>query len=191
MSPLIILSGPSGSGKSTLIERLLADKTWPLRLSVSVTTRAAPPEGARRRPLPFLDEGTLSRGHRGRGLPGMGGGLRQLLRHAAVGGDALPPPGDRGPARHRRQGLDAGQAALSGGDVGVHAHLRPRGARRPAAARGTETEEAIQRRLAGARVELAFAPQYDFEVINDDLTSTLEGLRTIIRPLFEAIPSPP
>ena len=41
--PLIILSGPAGSGKSTIIRRLLEDKTWPLRLSVSVTTRAPRP----------------------------------------------------------------------------------------------------------------------------------------------------
>src|SRR5688500_11674957 len=40
MGPLIIMSGPSGSGKSTLIARLLEERTWPLRLSVSATTRA-------------------------------------------------------------------------------------------------------------------------------------------------------
>src|SRR5438105_3205652 len=39
--PLIIVSGPSGSGKSTLIERLLASRDLPLRLSVSATTRPA------------------------------------------------------------------------------------------------------------------------------------------------------
>src|SRR5215813_6471174 len=38
--PLIVLSGPSGSGKSTVIARLLAACPWPLRLSVSATTRA-------------------------------------------------------------------------------------------------------------------------------------------------------
>jgi len=37
--PLFILSGPSGSGKSTVIAKLLADKSLPLRLAVSVTTR--------------------------------------------------------------------------------------------------------------------------------------------------------
>src|SRR4051812_521929 len=40
MGPLIIVSGPSASGKSTLIRRLLDESVWPLRLSVSVTTRA-------------------------------------------------------------------------------------------------------------------------------------------------------
>src|SRR4051812_33807517 len=41
--PLIIVSGPSGSGKSTLVEGLLKDGAWPLRLSVSATTRARRP----------------------------------------------------------------------------------------------------------------------------------------------------
>ena len=49
MAPLIIVSGPSGCGKSTLIRRLLAEGAWPLRLSVSVTTRAPRP-GERNRP---------------------------------------------------------------------------------------------------------------------------------------------
>ena len=39
MGPLIIISGPSGSGKSTIIRRLLDENTFPLHLSVSVTTR--------------------------------------------------------------------------------------------------------------------------------------------------------
>src|ERR1017187_4460588 len=39
LAPLIIVSGPSGSGKSTILRRLLEDGTWPLHLSVSVTTR--------------------------------------------------------------------------------------------------------------------------------------------------------
>src|SRR5262249_38397932 len=37
--PLLILSGPSGVGKSTIIQRVLATRDLPLRLSVSVTTR--------------------------------------------------------------------------------------------------------------------------------------------------------
>jgi guanylate kinase len=51
--------------------------------------------------------------------------------------------------------------------------------------RGSETEESIQRRLEGARAELAEAPRYDHQVINDDLEAALAALRRIIRPLFE------
>src|SRR5882724_969459 len=43
IGPLIIVSGPSGSGKSTLIGSLLAEQAWPLRLSVSATTRSKRP----------------------------------------------------------------------------------------------------------------------------------------------------
>src|SRR5687768_9205719 len=41
--PLLILSGPSGSGKSTVLSRLLKEQRWPMRLSVSVTTRPPRP----------------------------------------------------------------------------------------------------------------------------------------------------
>jgi guanylate kinase len=37
--PLIILSGPAGSGKTTVVNRLLQEGKFPLRRSVSVTTR--------------------------------------------------------------------------------------------------------------------------------------------------------
>src|SRR5262245_47025209 len=42
-APLIILSGPSGCGKSTVIARVLAQPAFPLRLSVSATTRSPRP----------------------------------------------------------------------------------------------------------------------------------------------------
>src|SRR4051794_33025177 len=43
LAPLIVLSGPSGVGKSTLVGGLLAERAWPLRLSVSATTRGRRP----------------------------------------------------------------------------------------------------------------------------------------------------
>src|ERR1700685_3031270 len=41
--PLIILSGPTASGKTTLVQRVIAEDPHPLRVSVSVTTRAPRP----------------------------------------------------------------------------------------------------------------------------------------------------
>src|SRR5690606_20588273 len=40
---LIIISGPSGAGKSTIVRQLLREAPFPLRLSVSATTRAPRP----------------------------------------------------------------------------------------------------------------------------------------------------
>jgi guanylate kinase len=51
--------------------------------------------------------------------------------------------------------------------------------------RGTEDETRIQQRLATGRQELAFASDYDFEVINDDLTAAVDSFLAILRPLFE------
>src|SRR5262249_51663256 len=51
--------------------------------------------------------------------------------------------------------------------------------------RKTETEAAIQRRLAAARAELAHVGEYQYEVINDDLAKAVGDLRAIVRRLFE------
>lgn len=50
--------------------------------------------------------------------------------------------------------------------------------------RHTEAEEAIQKRLANARGELARAGEYDHQVINDDLEAALASMRAILGPLF-------
>jgi guanylate kinase len=52
-------------------------------------------------------------------------------------------------------------------------------------ARGTETEEQIQRRLRSAEAELGRASEYNFEVINDDLQTAQDAMRSIVGPLFE------
>jgi guanylate kinase len=50
--------------------------------------------------------------------------------------------------------------------------------------RHTETEEAIQKRLTNARAELARAGEYQHQVTNDDLESALASMRAILSPLF-------
>jgi guanylate kinase len=50
--------------------------------------------------------------------------------------------------------------------------------------RGTETEEAIRRRLDGAQRELSRAGEYDYQVINDDLDKAVAALRAIVEQQF-------
>ena len=47
--------------------------------------------------------------------------------------------------------------------------------------RGTETEDVIAKRMARAREELLLAEDYDYEVINDDLSDCVDQVRSIIR----------
>lgn len=45
--------------------------------------------------------------------------------------------------------------------------------------RGKDSEEVIQRRLAAAKGEIAHAPEYDYLIINDDLTQALDELKAV------------
>ena len=47
--------------------------------------------------------------------------------------------------------------------------------------RGTDAEEAIQKRLAAAKSEIAQAMHYDYVVVNDDLESAVEQVTEILR----------
>jgi guanylate kinase len=46
--------------------------------------------------------------------------------------------------------------------------------------RSKDTEEAIQRRLMVAREEVAAFREYDFVVVNDELTAAVDRLRSIV-----------
>ena len=185
MSPLIILSGPAGSGKSTIIRRLVEDKTWPLRLSVSVTTRAPRPgevEGVHyyfRTKEFFLAEieadaflewaevfgnyyGTLK---------------SEVEPHRLQGIGVLLDIDVKGWEQVRRSCPDAVSIFVRTSSMETYEkRLRDR---------KTETEAALKRRLEGARLEITRASEYDYQVINDDLATALAEIRAILGPLFE------
>jgi guanylate kinase len=183
--PLIIVSGPSAAGKSTLIERLLAGQCWPLRLSVSVTTRPARPSERDGVHYHFWTRDRFEQEIQA------GGFLEWAEVHDNFYGSLQ---NEVAPYRARGMGV------LLDIDVKGREHVK---AKCPEVVsvfirtsslhvleqrlreRGTETEEAIQRRLRGAAAELARAPEYDHQIINDNLDAALAQLRAIVGPLFE------
>ena len=46
--------------------------------------------------------------------------------------------------------------------------------------RATDSEETILKRLAKAEFEIGFAPQYDTVIVNDDLDTAVEEVRSAI-----------
>jgi guanylate kinase len=185
MGPLIILSGPAGSGKSTIIRRLVEDKTWPLRLSVSVTTRAPRPgevEGVHyyfRTKEVFRAEVAAGAFLEWAEVFGNYYGTLQaeVQPHRLRGIGVLLDIDVKGWEQVRRHCPDAVSIFVRASSMETYEkRLRER---------KTETEAAMQRRLAGAKLELARAPEYDYQVINEDLDTALASIRAILDPLFE------
>jgi guanylate kinase len=179
-SRLVIISGPSGAGKSTVVRELLTTCPLPLVMSVSATTR--PPrkgerEGedyyfltpeqfaARRNAGEFLEckeyagnwYGTLQ----SQVTAGLAEGKWVILEIDVEGTLAV---------------LERHPEALT---VFVHSGSIEELERR-LRARNTETEEALARRLATARRELAKKDRYRFEVINRDVEQAVRDVCDIL-----------
>jgi guanylate kinase len=175
---LTVITGPSGVGKGTLVNRLLArhPAIW---LSVSATTRA---------PRPGEQEGVHYFFLKPPAFEALvaGGGL---LEWAAFAGNSYGTP--RRPveeqlaegrpvlleielegARQVRESFPGAFQLFVAPPSFAELERRIRG-------RGTDSEEAIARRLARAQVELEAAPEFDAVLVNADLEAALlelEGL---------------
>ena len=183
--PLIILSGPSGSGKSTLLERLLAETDLRLYVSVSATTRLPRCRESDGKHYYFW---TRQRFEEAR-LAGeflewaeVHGCLYGTLRsevdpYRAQGIGVILDIDVQGAAQVRRLYPDCVSIFLRTRSLlSYETRLRQR---------GTETEESIRRRLAGAARELEHAGEYDYQVINEDLGKAVAEVDVILRRQFE------
>lgn len=177
-----MVSGPSGVGKGSLVRRLLERDPDGLVLSVSVTTRPPRPGERDGREYLFVDDPRFDE------LAGAGA----LLEWATVFGDRYGTPADavdaaRGAGRDVILEIDvqgAEQVRERAPDAILILLVPPSLAEleRRLRARGTESDERIRRRLAGARAELARAPAFDHVVVNDDL----EGASAQVAAIIEA-----
>jgi guanylate kinase len=185
VAPLFILSGPSGSGKSTVLGRLLAEPDPPLRVSVSATTRQ--PRGKEKDGVAywfwtrdrfeaevkagaFLEWADVFGNHYGT--------LKSEVEPYRQAGTGVVLDIDVQGAAQVRQKCPEVVAIFLRASSEEEYERRLR-------LRGTETEEAIQRRLQGARRELERIGEYQYVVINDDVDSAVAELRAIVRRHFE------
>jgi guanylate kinase len=183
--PLVIVSGPSGSGKSTLIDRVLEAKRWPLRLSVSATTRRARPgeqDGVHYyfwSPEQFEREMQAGAFLEWADVHGFRYGTlkREVEPFRQQGVGVILDIDVQGARAVRQQFPEAVRVFVRTSDFESYAERLRR--------RASESEEKIQERLAGAQRELACAEEYDFQIINDDLTVAVDSFHEILDRLFE------
>ena len=177
---LIVISGPSGAGKGTIVKALL-DQYASIHYSVSATTR--PPREGEVNGVNYWfvsrEEFLHMREH------------DELLEWAEVYGSFYGTP-----RRRVMEAINRGhdiileidpQGAMkvkSGFPSAVFVYIMPPSPRelsRRIIGRGTETQDAIRQRLNSVVTELGYIHEYDYLVINDELTEATADVAAIIR----------
>lgn len=177
-----VIAGPSGAGKSSVISALLA---WDSRLVFcpSVTTRPPRPQEVPGRDYYFVSEEEFAQ------LLAQGA----LLEWAEYQGHRYGTPKNE-VVQRLKQGLDVvlnkevrGAMAIKRAGLGFRVVLvflvpptweelvhRVR-------SRGTEDEAALEERLSIARRELSRIPDFDYLVVNDELSAAVARVAAIIQ----------
>jgi guanylate kinase len=176
---LFIVSAPSGAGKTTLVERLVVE-TPRLTMSRSYTSRPArhgETDGVDYNFVTrdrfetmaaageFLEWAELFGNLYGTSAPD----TERILR---TGNDVVLVIDVQGARQMRRRGVEVSSVFVMPPSLAV-LEQRLRG-------RSQDSEEAIQRRLEVARGEVAAFSEYDFIVINDDVSAAARRLCAIV-----------
>lgn len=175
---LFVVSAPAGTGKTTIVEMLM--KEFPcIKESVSLTTRAPRPNEINGVHYHFVTEEEFT----SRVAAG------EFLEHAHVFGHHY------GTSRllmqeQQRQGYHViltidtqGARQVKGKVPAVFIFLKPPSIeelRRRLLVRNTETQQVIQERLLWSQKEMEQEKFYDYSVVNDDLATTYEIVKSIL-----------
>ncbi len=178
---MLVLSSPSGAGKSSISRALIDEERDRLFLSISVTTRARRPSEVDGIHYHFIDAKRFERMR-------VGG---ELLEWAEVHGNLYATP--LGPVEEAlSDGRDvlfdidwqgAAQLAAAKPDDVVQIFILP-----PSMAelkvrlerRAEDEDDVIKRRLENAIDEMEHWPEYDYVVVNEDLSRSLAVVRSIL-----------
>jgi guanylate kinase len=180
VAKVFVITGPSGVGKGTLIERLL-ERVPQLELSVSATTREPRPGEEAGRDYHFLTPEEFDR----RVEAG------DFLEHATYSGNRYGTL--RGEVERRLsegrsvvleievQGARQVRVAMPEAVLIFIAPPDPAALRQRLEGRGTDSPEAIERRLRTAEIELEAQAEFPHVIVNDDVQKAAAELEGLVR----------
>jgi guanylate kinase len=174
---LFVMSAPAGTGKTTLVE-MLKEEFECITGSISCTTRPPRPGETPGKDYYFLSiEEFNAKIEAG-----------DFLEYAQVFGNYYGTSQEY-VSRHQLQGkhvvlvIDTqGAMQLQGKVSAIFIFIAPPSLhelRERLVKRKTESPELIEERLSWAKQEIALAAEYDYLIVNDELSIAYEGLRSI------------
>lgn len=177
---LYVVSAPSGGGKTSLVNALL-ERDDHVALSVSHTTRPPRPGEQDGEHYYFVDEAAFAAlveegafleharvfDHR------YGTGREAVERQLARGYDVLLDIDWQGARQVRAAFPEARSIFILPPSMTV---LRQR-----LVGRGQDSEAVIERRMRDARSEISHAGEFDYLIVNDDFSESLQRLHDIVR----------
>ncbi|MDY6995004.1 MAG: guanylate kinase [Actinomycetota bacterium] len=181
MAPVVVLSGPSAVGKSSVV-RCLRERVADLYFSVSVTTRAPRPGEVDGVDYSFvtpqgfdqlIDDGELLEWAEIHGGLHRSGTPAAPVRAAAAAGRPVLIEVDLAGARAVKKAMPEAISVFLAPPSWEALESRLVG-------RGTETAEAMARRLQTARAELAAQDDFDEVVVNSQLESACSELVSLL-----------
>ena len=178
MSYILLISGPSGAGKSSLLSRLFAEFKDEIYFSLSSTTRAPRAGELDGVHYHFISEAEFQKGIEEDAF------LEWARVHTHFYGSSK---------KLVSQALKAGKVVIFDIDVQGFLSIKDRlelssifitspskkELEKRLLKRGTDSTEAIKKRLEVASEEMNFLAQYDFCIINESLERSYEQLRAI------------
>jgi len=177
---MIVLSSPSGAGKTTLTRKLLAENT-DMTMSVSATTRPARPGEKEGVDYYFLLKNQFSNMVSD----------QEFLEHAKVFDNYYGTP--RGPVENAlSEGQDvifdidwqgAQQLAEAAADDLVKIFILPPNMvelEKRLKTRAQDSDTVIAKRMSKSEAEISHWAEYDYVIVNEDVETALEELRSII-----------